>query len=271
MRIMLACGAEGLLEYRGAWRRLSCPLPCPTLLCPRSGTPIIVDESRHLLWTGAAVTPVDSGLEALLLWQNRALTLSGDTDCLTMLDLATGQPQMLTPAGVYPQDLCFVGANLVAVCGGADGMVRLIRLSDLQTVHEFQLSGTTQRVTYSGQELTVLCLVGDDGMQCQMCRIPLPGGALQRVCTMPGLPGALCPDGRGGVWMAVSERLAHFTRGESAPDVLLPDFGLIRHMSRLGGSVLTSDPVLGQCALVSANGRKQVLYEGDVQQAAFSE
>ena len=271
MRIIMACGAEGLLEYRSAWRKLPCPLPCPTLLSPRSGVPVVADENRHLLWTGASVVPVDSGLEALTLWQNRVLTLSGDTDCLTMLDLATGQPQMLTPAGMYPQDLCFVGANLVAVCGGVDGTIRLIRLSDLQTVHEFHLPGATQRVTYSMGELTALCLVGDDGMQCQMCRIRLPGGATQRICTMPGLPGALCPDGRGGVWMAVSERLAHFPRGEAAPDVLIPDFGLIRHMSRLGGSVLASDPVMGQCALVSANGRKQVLYEGDVQQAVFAE
>lgn len=271
MRIMMACGAEGLLEYRSAWRRLSCPLPCPTLLTPRSGAPVVVDESRHLLWTGDAVTPVDSGLEALMLWQNRALTLSGDTDCLTLLDLSTGQPLLLTPAGMYPQDLCFVGGNLVAVCGGADGMVRLFRLSDLKTVHEFHLPGATQRVAYSGSDLTVLCLMGDDGMQCLMCRIPLPGGIPQHICTMPGLPGALCPDGRGGVWMAVSERLAHFAHGEAAPDVLLSDFGLIRHMSRLGSSVLTSDPVLGQCALVSGAGRRQILYEGDVQQAVFAE
>lgn len=271
MHILLACGQDGLLECRGSWRQVSCPLASPTQLAFRGGRVLAADDAQHLLWNGRAVWPIDSGVEALAWWRGRALVLSGDTDSLTLLDPDTGQPQMLTPAGMYPQDLCFVSGDLAAVCGGADGLLRLIRMSDLRTVREIPLPGIPQRVAFASGVLTVLCLTGDAALNTLMVRVPLGGGPAQRVCVMPGLPGALCPDGRGGIWMAVTERVAHFPPQSCAPDLCLSDFGLVRHMERLGDRVLTSDPVLGQCVLVGPGGQRQTLLEGDVQQAIWAE
>lgn len=271
MRIIAACGRDGLLEYRDTWRRLPCPLACPTQLAARPGGLAAADESARLLWTGQAVHPIDGGLEALALTQCCALTLSGDTDSLTLMDAASGDPLVLVPAGVYPQDFCFVDHATLAVCGGMDGKVRLMSLPELRTKREFNLPGATQRIACSGGQLHVLCLAGEDPLHTLFCRIPLPQGQPSQVCAMPGLPGAVCADGRGGIWLGVSEHLAHFLPRACAPDVLLSDFGLIRRMARMGDSVLVSDPVMGLCAAADLAGHVHTLLRGDVQQAIVTE
>lgn len=271
MRIMLACGAEGLLEYRDVWRRLPCPLAQPSLLAVRPGGMAAVDDGHRQLWCGSEVHTVDSGLEALALWQNHALTLSGDTDSLTLMDLAAGTPQLLAPAGIYPQDFCFVNSSTLAVCGGMDGKVRLMRLPELTLSREFSLPGLPLRVACSGGSLHVLCLNGDGAVQTLLCRVNLPRGSVFQACTLSGLPGAVCPDGRGGVWVGLSERLAHFAREENAPDLLRPGFGLIRHLARMGSHVLVTDPVTGLCSAADGAGHVRTLYAGDVRHAVVTE
>lgn len=271
MRILLACGQEGLLEYRDAWRALPCPLPCPTHLAVRPGGLAVADNTRRQLWTGGTPFPADSGLEAMALWQSCVLTLSGDADCLTMTDAATGVPLLLTRAGVYPQDFCFVDAVTVAVCGGSDGKIRLIRLPELAAVREYDLPSATQRIACSGGVLTVLCLCAEETVCTLMYRLRLTDGRAAQVCAMAGLPGALCPDGRGGVWVSVSERLMHFPPCSHAPDLVIGEFGLIRHMVRVADGVLVSDPVLGICAVADRAGHVRVLHRGDVHQIAVTE
>ena len=271
MRILLACGKDGLLEYRSHWRALPCPLPAPSHLAARPGGLAAADSTARLLWTGSACLPIDAGLEALALWQGHALTLSGDTDSLTLTDLSSGQPVLLTPAGNYPQDFCFLDANTLAVCGGADGLVHVLRVSDLRSLARFSLPGITQRVACTGHCLAVLCLTGDDSLRCLLCRIPLPAGPVHHVCTMDGLPGALCPDGRGGLWAAATERLLHFPCRASAPDLCVPNLGLIRHLVRMGDGVLLTDPLSGVCAAVAPDGCTRVLYEGDVRDVIVAE
>lgn len=271
MRIMLACGEEGLLEYRDKWRRLPCPLRCPTQLALRPGGLAAADAPHRLLWTGQAVHAIDSGLEALALWQRSALTLSGDTDSLTLTDLSSGTPQLLSPAGIYPQDLCFAGSSTLAVCGGMDGAVRLMSLPELQITHEFAMPGAPQRIACTGRRLAVLCLMGEDASRTSLCEINLTDGRVHQRCSLSGLPGALCADQRGGLWVGVSERLVHFAPGENAPDLLLPGFGLPRHLVRMGSHVLVTDPLLGVCAAADQAGHVRTLYAGDVRQAAITE
>ena len=130
--MLLASGSSGLMAYQGGWRALPCPLPSPGLLARDHHRLAVLDNTSRLVWTGRRLIPVDSGIEAMLLWGDRLLTLSGDTDCLTCFSLVTGGPLLTIPAGVYPQDMCLLpGGRSLAVCGGADGLMHIIRLPEL--------------------------------------------------------------------------------------------------------------------------------------------
>lgn len=203
MHILLCCGEQGLLEHRNGWRRLPCPLARPALAAASGGVMAAVDTVNGELWAMGRIIPVDPGAEALLLDPAHALVLSGETDCLTLLDLATGQPLLTSPVGVYPQDMCLLSGRLAAVCGGADGAVRLMDPQQLETLRLIPLPGQTQRLAWSGGVLYVLCADCDGMLCCVLWRI-LRNGHPLRVLQLPGLPGALCADGRGGVWAASS-------------------------------------------------------------------
>lgn len=271
MPILLACGEEGLLEYHTRWERRACPLACPTLLA-RSGSRLaVLDDREHLLWNGERLLAVPAGVEAVTFWQERCLVLSGETDCLTLMEIDTGMPLVLAPAGVYPQELCLLpGGGTAAVCGGADGAVHLLALPGLQNLGSLRVPGSAQRIACQGGWLCVLCAVEDEGLQCLAVRIPLRGGRFEPMATLRGLPGAVRGDGRGGWWIAASECLCHLNeRGQI--DRRLMGQGLIRHLDAQGTQLLVSDPVLGACTLVDATGRQmpRTLYEGDVRQAMW--
>ena len=271
MAILLGCG-EGLIMLERDWREADCPLGSVTNIALESGRVAALDNESHQLWLGGQVLRADTGIEAMQLWQGHCLTLSGDTDCLTLTDAATGEMLLTTPAGVYPQDMCVIpGMGMVAVCGGADGTVRLLTLPDLRPVKTAHVPGNAQRIDASCGWLHVLCLTEDDGLKCLLCRVPIYGDRYDPVATLPGLPGAIHADRAGGLWTAASERLYHFPRDSRVPDWSLPGFGLIRHIDCWGQWALVTDPVMGLCALIDGTGRQpaRVLYEGDVGQGRF--
>ena len=124
MGILLGCD-KGLI-MPCAPQSLPCPLRRPDLIAHCRGRLAALDNTARLLWLGGEVYPADAGAEALLLLPGACLTLSGETDCLTLRDPSTGAPLLAAPVGVYPQDMCLVPGGLLAVCGGYDGTVRLL-------------------------------------------------------------------------------------------------------------------------------------------------
>lgn len=268
MRILLCCGEQGLLTYNDGWQRLPCPLASPRLLAVAGGRMAVADPDQGMLWAMERLTPIDRGAEAQLLSPEHALVLSGETDCLSLIELRTGQMLVTAPAGMYPQEMCLVNRRLVAVCGGADGSVRLMDPWTLYTRQTFSLPGHTQRITCSGGAMYVLCAVYEGMLHCLLYRIR-SDGQIKRLLTLPGLPGALCPDGRGGVWAAASETLAHVPMGSHQLGRQIADTGLIRHMTAAGGMLLTSDPVLGVCRLYGDEGQVIAERQGDVGQVVL--
>lgn len=264
--MLLAGGPQGLMMHRKGWQALPCPLSSADMLACDHHRLAVLDNTSHAVWTGRRLIPVDSGIEALLLWENCLLTLSGDTDCLTLISLITGEPLLTTPAGVYPQDMCLLpGGRSLAVCGGADGFLRVIRLPDLQEERAIRLPGSVQRAACAAGSLYVLCAAEDDGLCCQLCIIR--GHRWDVLARWPGLPGAIHADQRGLVWIAASEVLGCLRHGEYRP--IRGDFGLIRHMDSHASQLLASDPVMGRCLLVDEHGTAHALYEGDVNDAVF--
>lgn len=264
--MLVACGTAGLMVHReGGWHRVASPLPCPGMLAGGGGQWAVLDHAAHAAWVNGRVISVDSGVETMALWQKTLLVLSGDTDCLTMFSADDGQRQLTIPAGVYPQDMCLLpGGRSMAVCGGADGMVRVIRLPELWEEQAVALPGNVQRVACLRGMLYVLCAMEEDGVCCRLYRIR--GNAWQRIAQWPGLPGAIHTDGLGNLWVAASEMLACFTHGEYKR--IPGDFGLIRHMDSRGGMLLASDPVMGVLWQVK-DGRARVVCEGGVEHGVF--
>lgn len=262
--MLLACGDQGLMAYQRGWRTLPCPLKCVDMIARAHHRLALLDNAAHAVWTGRQIFPVDSGIEGMLLWQDCLLTLSGDTDCLTLLS-STGELLFTTPAGVYPQDMCLLpGQRTLAVCGGADSMLRIIRLPELQEEQAIRLHGSVQRVACASGTLYVLCALEDDGLCCELCRIR--GGQRQPLARWPGLPGCLHADGAGRLWVASSEQLGFFFRGEYR--AVAGEFGLVRHMDSRQGLLLASDPVLDALWLVE-DGHAKMLHEGNVQHGVF--
>lgn len=265
--MLLLCGGGRLATYREKWERVPCPLASPELLAVSGPRLACVDNANHALWMGGRTVAAESGIEAALWWRDCLLTLSGDTDCLTLIGPG-GEMLLTTPAGIYPQDMCFLpGGNAVAVAGGADGRVHCIRLPSLTDAGSLSLPGNVQRVAFGGGALYALCALEDDGLRCLLCRVPPGGGQYRSLALWPGLPGAVHVDGRGTLWAAASERLCRLGRLGGVEEVQ-GDFGLIRHMDSHGETLLVSDPVLEALSLVQG-GRQTIVREGDVQHGIF--
>lgn len=269
MAILLACGASGLWICREGWQRLTCPLPCPSAIAWDARRLAVLDAANRSLWTGQHVIHVDGGVETVLFWREFLLTLSGDTDCLTLLDARTGMRLITTPVGVYPQDMCLLpGANAVAVCGGADGSLRILALPELTLRQMIRLPGSVQRVTWVDDVLYVLCALEDDGLCCLLCRVFLRTNRWETLALWPGLPGAVYADTAGHVFAAASESLCGFAPGGRVPERIPGEFGLIRCMDSRGGKILITDPVMGRCSLMQGN-VVHPLWEGEVWDAKF--
>lgn len=264
--MLAACGSGGLMFFEGSWRPLPCPLPCPEILALSNARLAVVDNTAHTAWDGRHSMPVDSGVEAMLLWGDSLLTLSGDTDCLTLFSLSTALPHLTVPAGVYPQDMCLLpGGRSLAVCGGADGMLRVFRLPGLWEAEALRLPGNVQRVACLGGALYALCAMEQDGLCCQLFR--LHGRSCCAMARWPGLPGAIHADGLGRLWVAASETLCCLHHGVCR--AIAGDFGLIRRMDSRGGVLLAADPVMDTLWRISGHSAA-ALWEGPVQHGIFA-
>ena len=266
--MLLCCGAEGLLEYRLAWQTLSCPLPVPSLMACSGTHRAILDNTEHLLCLNDSLMNVDPGAECLLLWQDRPLVLSGETNAVTLLDPTSGTPLFLAPAGLYPQDMCFLPDDILAVCGGHAGTVLLLHLPELQPLAQIPLPGLPQRLTHQGRWLYVLCATEEFLPQSLLCRVNLRNAQTEVLQTFPGLPGALYADGR-SLWICAGEGLYRLRPGERHAHRRLSGLGLVRHIAGKGRDLLLSDPVQGKLLLVRPHQPSQVLMEGDVGQTMY--
>ena len=262
--------SKGILRLDQDVSRVDCPLQRADFLAVQNKQMAALDNHAHQLWIGRDVYPADPGVEALYLLPWGCLILSGDTDCLTLHDSHTGQRLLTAPAGVFPQDLCLIpGTELLAVCGGADGTVRLLTRRSLETVHIARVPGNAQRIDAARGALHVLCLTEDDGLQCLLCRLSLRSLRYEPIASFPGIPGAIYAEFTGGLWVCASEVLYHLSPGHATPDRIIPGFGLIRHMDWRGSQLLITDPVMEICALVERCGTSHTILEGPVQQAIF--
>ena len=82
----------------------------------------------------------------------------------------------------------------------------------------------------------------------------------------PGLPGAIHADAAGRLWVAASECLGCFRRGEYMN--VRGEFGLIRHMDSRQGALLASDPVLDTLWEVREN-RAEAILGGNVRHGIY--
>lgn len=266
--VLLCCGEDGLLEHCESWQPIFCPLPAPSLMAVSGTKRAFLDNTEHLLWLGDQLFPVDGGVECLLLWHDHPLFLSGETDSLTLLEPSSGTPLFLAPAGIYPQDMCLLPDDTVAVCGGGAGVILLMHLPELQLIRRIQVPGSAQRIIPGGKWLYVLCTIEDDGLQSLLCRVDPRTCRYEPLYTLFGLPGALHINER-GLWVSASESLYRFCPGEHRPMQVFPGFGLIRHIASRNSQLLLSDPIAGSLFLLKAGCMPRHLLDGDVGQAAF--
>ena len=265
MAILLGC-EDGLYEYGSSLRPLSCPLTQITALTCGSSVAAIADRER-LLWNGRGLFAVDPGVESVLWWRGNLLTLSSETDSLTLLDGQTGLPVMLAPAGIYPQHMCFVQQDTVAVCGGADGCIRIMALPSLSIIAQYHVPGIAARVCPYPGALYALCTVENGDLRCLICRISPRSSRCEPFLTLPGLPGAITDDHCGGFWAAAGERLYHLLPNCKTFKDTYDGFGLISSLAQTPQGLLICDPVIDQCCLLR-HGKLTVIRSGGVHCAA---
>ena len=262
MAILLGCG-DGLHTFEGALRRVECPLESVSVLS--CGGFAAVDRQARLLWDGRRLLDVEPGIETVLCWRGHTLTLSSETDSITLRDGQTGQPVTLAPAGVYPQHMCFSAqVDTVAACGGADGCIRLLALPSLNVLALWQVPGSASRIALHRGVLYALCTVENGDLRCLLCRLPLQGRRCDPLLTLPGLPGAISGDGRQGLWVAAGEMLYHVLPGAKGADAVYGGFGLISCLAPTEHGLLVCDPLMDLCCLLR-RGARTVIRSGGVQ------
>lgn len=206
-----------------------------------------VDGGAHLLHMGGRAFPCDRDVEALCAWQDQALLLSSDTDCLSLWD---GEGLVRTArVGVYPQDMAVQGAMAV-VCGGADGQVHLLALPELTALADYPVPGMPERVAMWGDSAYLLALLADVEVHTALLRLALSTGDVAELARFAGLPGAL-EAADSGLWLAVSERVMHWPYGAQAADVVIEGFGLPRRIRVGEDGVLVNDPLEGLTARIT--------------------
>lgn len=264
--MLLARGKQGLWRWEGTWRRVVCPLTHPMLISAGA----VADVQHRLAWDGRRVFALPPGVECMLRCPWGYLVLSGEADSLSLVDFA-GQLAVVTPAGVYPRGMCLLpDGRHIAVCGGAEGAIRLFSLPDLHLLRRIPVPGCVQQAACAGDTLCVLSLVEEGGLRCKVSLIDLDSGAERVLFTLPGLPGSVCHDGLNGWWVAASECLCRLD-GQGRCTFRQEGWGLITHMERKGTEMLLTDSVMGLCGWVDASNTDgaEILFRGDVCHACF--
>lgn len=267
MGMLLAC-EDGLLTWADGWQRLPCPLRRPVHVACEDAGISAVDNAAHLLWHAGQLLPCPHDVEALLLWQGNALVLSSNTDCISIADDAGWR--VTARAGMYPQGMCLHSGD-VLICGGADGLVHRLTLPELLPVCTYALPGMVQRIHAAGDTAHVLSLTSEEPLQTLLCRLDLTTGRARAVARLPGIPGAVCTDGRGGAWVGATEHLYHFQAGSAFPDQVYPGLGLPTHLALQDTALLATDPIAECCLQLTLypEPRAAVLWQGEISQACF--
>ena len=227
-----------------------------------------VNNRTHTLHFSGRAFPCDRDIETALQWNNHALLLSSDTDCLSLWD-REGLVR-LTRVGVYPQDMAIHGDTAV-VCGGANGRIHLLTLPNLHATAEYDVPGLPERVALHGNTACLLSLMADDDIQTMLLMLDLHRGTYQELARFSGLPGAITASNT-GLWIGIGEMLLHIPHGRTEADLLIEGFGLVHRIEVQEDGVLITDPLEGMIAHVTQTPRPaiEVLYRGDVGQYAFS-
>ena len=181
-----------------------------------------VDPAANLLHLDGHTYPCDRDIVALALWQECALLLSADTDCLALWD-RDGLVRTVR-VGVYPQDFAML-EDRAYVCGSADGRLHVLTLPDLHTIRTYPLPGLPERVLARGNNAWVLSFMPEPQVHTQLLQLDLHSGQCQAITSYAGLPGALAADDR-GLWIGVSELVAHLPWGAATADLLIEGIGL---------------------------------------------
>ena len=181
-----------------------------------------VDPAANLLHLDGHTYPCDRDIVALALWQEYALLLSADTDCLSLWD-RDGLVRTVR-VGVYPQDFAML-EDRAYVCGSADGRLHVLTLPDLHTIRTYPLPGLPERVLVQENTAWVLSFMPEPQVHTQLLQLDLHSGQCQAITSYAGLPGALAADDR-GLWIGVSELVAHLPWGAATADLLIEGIGL---------------------------------------------
>ena len=181
MEVYLA-SAAGLLSWCGKWRKIPTPLAHPTLLAACGADVALADSVNRLLYRQGRISTLPPGVEVLRCWRNQLLTLSSETNCLTLYD-AHDYPLVTSPAGIRPCGCAVVDCQVI-VCGCEDGCLHIFSLPDLREIAAYPVPGCPMRVATDGGVLTCLSLLSPDPPQTLLFRLCLtsrccPAGAAQ--------------------------------------------------------------------------------------------
>ena len=160
-----------------------------------------VDNVAHQLYFRDQVFPCDRDVEIALPWQEYALTLSSDTDCLKLWD-QQGLVR-LARVGVYPQDMA-LHMDSAFVCGGADGKLHRLLLPDLIELAEYPLPGMPERLCIADDAAYILTLLTEPEVHTGLLQLLLASGQRVEVRKFAGIPEAITAD-KSGLWISVSE------------------------------------------------------------------
>ena len=166
-----------------------------------AGCQLWVDDAAHMLHFNGQAFPCGRDVEAVLAWQEYALTLSSDTDSLSLWD-SEGLVR-LTKVGVYPQDMALL-ENQAAVCGGADGKIHIINLPELAETAVYAVPGMPERICVTKESAYILTLLTEPDVHTRLLRLQPADGTWADLLSLPGIPEAIAAD-QSGLWIAVSE------------------------------------------------------------------
>lgn len=224
--------------YFGGGLPRGCPLAHATHGAADGGGLTLANARKARMWHNGLLLPCCPGLAALLRWHQHALTLSGETDCLTLVSPG-GDLLVTAPCGMYPQDACIDGGT-VYIAGGADGRVHRLTLPELRETGTYDLSGLPERISVCRNSAWVLSLETEGEMHTMLLRLPLTGGVPELIARLPGIPGAVYADS-GGVWAASTETLVHFPPDGTYPDRSIGGFSLITQIAPATDGLLLRD------------------------------
>lgn len=205
-----------------------------------------VDHTLHLLHFDGSVFPCDRDVEALARWQDCALLLSSDTDCVALFD----RDGLVRTArvGVYPQDIS-VQNDTACICGGADGRLHLLTLPDLRESADYPLPGIPERIALHAGIAHVLTLLTDPEVHTALLRVDLGNGMYAETLRLPGIPGALTAADC-GLWLGVSELALHLPWGANQPDIVIEGLGLPRWITVQDDGIIITDALEEKSVLI---------------------